>query len=285
YGSLCRSPPCTPDAPVLPPEQELLEGLSLTNCDPTTPYDTCMSSPIRYQQVHSREVPKTRGDPYRPPLQFCLPDLNATEDRVDMMPGFRELEEDGLPELPRNLEGWKSLSDEVKRDANGARISPSTPYRAAWNALESVFENSGLRLWHSSDGVQVPAFDLPMALTSSIINKGKKSGRMNQFLVWNGLTHVASRQGQGTYILRIITAGGQGQDHLRILRRLSESEDMLMCDNHILRMVDEITFQDITIGIFPRMTWDMEAAISPTRRNSVEDVVYMVLQALEVNST
>ncbi|PPQ86422.1 hypothetical protein CVT26_005725 [Gymnopilus dilepis] len=119
-----------------------------------------------------------------------------------------------------------------------------------------------------------------MALTSLIINKGKKSGRMNQFLVWNG-----SRQGQGTYILRIITAGGQGQDHLRILRRLSESEDMLMCDNHILRMVDEITFQDITIGIFPRMTWDMEAAISPTRRNSVEDVVYMVLQALEVNST
>ena len=110
-------------------------------------------------------------------------------------------------------------------------------------------------------------------------------GRLDRFLVWNGLTHVASRKGHGTYILRIMTSGEEGHNHLRILRRLSEPEDILMFDNHILPMVAEIVFQDITIGVFPRITWDMEAAISPGRHNSVEDVLYMVLQALEVNMT
>lgn len=46
----------------------------------------------------------------------------------------------------------------------------------------------------------------------------------------------------------------EGARHLRILKGLSYSPDLLLSHNHILPMVKEICFQDFVIGMFPRMT-------------------------------
>jgi len=46
-------------------------------------------------------------------------------------------------------------------------------------------------------------------------------------------------------------------------------------------MVKEIHYQDIVIGVFPRMTYNLRELLSPRRRNSVEDILHMVIQALE----
>ncbi|KAJ3493871.1 hypothetical protein NLJ89_g10919 [Agrocybe chaxingu] len=104
---------------------------------------------------------------------------------------------------------------------------------------------------------------------------------MRQYLSNNGLSHAARSASRRDFILRIVTAGDQGQDHLDIMRRLSSSPDILRGNNHILPMVKEITFADIVIGVFPRVMFSLLEAIDPCYMNSVEDVLYMVLQALE----
>lgn len=48
-------------------------------------------------------------------------------------------------------------------------------------------------------------------------------------------------------------------------------------------MIDTIEFEDVALGIFPLTGNDMEFAFGYWPRNSVGDVVDMILQALEVS--
>jgi len=106
---------------------------------------------------------------------------------------------------------------------------------------------------------------------------------IDRFCVWNGLSHAASRRDGRDFILRIITAGGQGHDHLRIIQRLSSPPDIFQYKNHILPMVDQVVFEDITIGLFPRLNYNIQDVGFPDQQVSIEDILYVVLQALEVS--
>ncbi|KDR77466.1 hypothetical protein GALMADRAFT_39225, partial [Galerina marginata CBS 339.88] len=97
----------------------------------------------------------------------------------------------------------------------------------------------------------------------------------------NGLSHAASGRNGRDFILRVMTAGGQGHNHLNIMRRISSAPGALRGQNHILPMLDEIVFEDIVIGIFPRCSYDFPWASGMHEFSSVEDLLYMVLQALE----
>lgn len=83
-------------------------------------------------------------------------------------------------------------------------------------------------------------------------------------------------------VLRVIVASGEGGTHLQILKRLSSPPDILLSNNHILPILYEITFQDIVILAVPKLILDLSEVISPRFSNSVEDMLYMVLQAFEV---
>jgi hypothetical protein len=50
-------------------------------------------------------------------------------------------------------------------------------------------------------------------------------------------------------------------------------------------MLQELVYQDITFGIFPRVTVCMERSICSWPKNSVEDILDMIMQGLEVRQT
>jgi hypothetical protein len=85
-------------------------------------------------------------------------------------------------------------------------------------------------------------------------------------------------------IIRVITAGGQGSNHLKILRMVAAGVDSFMSDNHVLPMIQEFRYQDIVFGIFPKIAASMDRSVSSWPKNSVEDVLDMFMQALEVSA-
>ncbi|PPQ80003.1 LOW QUALITY PROTEIN: hypothetical protein CVT25_001409, partial [Psilocybe cyanescens] len=97
----------------------------------------------------------------------------------------------------------------------------------------------------------------------------------NHFLVLNGISHAARRlHDSQDVILRVITAGGQGHTHLKIYRRLIAPPDILMSNNHILPILHEIIYQDITIVAVPTLMFDPCPFL-------FEDMLHMVLQMFE----
>lgn len=95
---------------------------------------------------------------------------------------------------------------------------------------------------------------------------------------------VRTREGQDL-VCRLIVIHDEGHECLKALRRLATGANTLLADNHVLPMVREIHFQDIVCGLFPLTGPSMADAFGPTAyfvKNSVGDVMDMLLQALEV---
>ena len=83
-------------------------------------------------------------------------------------------------------------------------------------------------------------------------------------------------------MVRVLSAGGEGLDILNIMRLLSGSPDNLLSNNHMLPM-EEIIYQDIVFGVFPLLGDTVRNAMMPFLQNcSVEDIVLIIMQALEV---
>jgi hypothetical protein len=103
-----------------------------------------------------------------------------------------------------------------------------------------------------------------------------------RFGVANGLFHAVRGEDKNDYIVRVITSGGEGHNQLRIIRRLSSTfPDNTFSNCHILPMVLEVQFRDITFGFFPKAQYDLDFLFK-TRESTVEDAVHIILQALEV---
>ena len=158
-----------------------------------------------------------------------------------------------------------------------------------WNELLPLLSKHGLHLWKVTSGRQIQTGDLPdpnnyLYLSANRFTRNGSLVTAKQFITRNGLIHAArrTRGGVSDCVLRVLTAGGQGHDHLRLMRRLSRPPGALLCNNHILPLIDEIVFEDIVIGVFPKvMNWLGEATYG-VYITSVEDGLYMILQAFEV---
>lgn len=109
------------------------------------------------------------------------------------------------------------------------------------------------------------------------------AGNLSRFPVGNGCLHAAQKDNR-YYVVRVISAGGQGQNNLHILRILSTSSpDNLLSNNHILPIVTEIVYQDIHFAVFPKVGPRIQVAMMPlVQKNTIEDIVYIIMQALEV---
>ena len=102
------------------------------------------------------------------------------------------------------------------------------------------------------------------------------------FGVSSGLLHAVRGKDNKDYIVRVMTSGGEGHDHLRLVRRLSSTfPDNTLSTSHILPMVLEVQFKDITFGFFPKAQYPLDYVLKNTK-STVEDAVHMILQALEV---
>ena len=81
-------------------------------------------------------------------------------------------------------------------------------------------------------------------------------------------------------VIRVIVIGNEGHDHLKIIRTIATGEKSLLSTNHTLPMIMEFQFEDI--GIFPMVGGEMRYAIGKWPKNSVGDIVDMLMQMLEV---
>jgi hypothetical protein len=79
--------------------------------------------------------------------------------------------------------------------------------------------------------------------------------------------------------------GKEGHDHLKILRSIATGEKSLFSNNHTLPMFAELQFEDIIFGIFPKVGGEVREAYGFWAKNSVGDIIEMLMQMLEVSLT
>jgi hypothetical protein len=83
--------------------------------------------------------------------------------------------------------------------------------------------------------------------------------------------------------MRVIVIKSEGHDHLKILKRLAVGENSLLSNNHTLPMIAELQFEDIILGVFPKVGAGLRNAYGSWTKNSVGDIIDMVMQMLEVS--
>ncbi|PPQ68741.1 hypothetical protein CVT25_012835 [Psilocybe cyanescens] len=175
--------------------------------------------------------------------------------------------------LPSNLDAWRWTQDDEE-------------YNTVWDELRPLLEQHGFRLWRRAFGHQAQddghcPCDNFLFLTPDK-TRNLSIVRWRNFLRFNGLSHAARNvHARRDVVLRVVTAGGEGQNHLRIIRRLSSPPDVLMSNNHILPIIYDMTFQDISILAFPKLIFNVQEAMDTDIANTVEDVLYMIVQAFE----
>jgi hypothetical protein len=90
-----------------------------------------------------------------------------------------------------------------------------------------------------------------------------------------------SKEGRDV-VIRVMVVRDEGWDHLRILRRLATGPQSMLVKNHIIPLLQELSYQDMIFGVFPRMAVSMDRSVCSWPKNSVEDILDMICQALEV---
>ena len=98
----------------------------------------------------------------------------------------------------------------------------------------------------------------------------------------NPLTRVGRTREGHEIMIRVIVIGNEGHEHLKILRRIASGEHSLYSTNHALPMLAEFQFEDIVFGFFPKVGGSLKFAYDFWPKNSVGDIVDMILQMLEV---
>ena len=101
----------------------------------------------------------------------------------------------------------------------------------------------------------------------------------------NGLARPARTRDGLDVVIRVIVIGDEGHDHLKILRTIATGEKSLFSNNHTLPMFAEFLFEDIIFGLFPKVGWEVKSAFGFWAKNSVGDIIEMLMQMLEVSFT
>ncbi|KAF8159413.1 kinase-like domain-containing protein [Crassisporium funariophilum] len=181
--------------------------------------------------------------------------------------------------LPSNLETWRIP---VNRSHDEEE--------QIWTDLNEAFTEAGYQLWRNVSGCSLYApgddFPIPSGFGYCIPSRGYAlgpgcPGRLKWFECMNPLQRAArTREGQDV-IIRLIVIGNEGHEHLKVLRKIAKGKDGLFSNNHTLPMLAEFQFEDLTFGIFPKVGSSLELAYGCWAKNSVGDVVEMIMQMLE----
>ena len=83
-------------------------------------------------------------------------------------------------------------------------------------------------------------------------------------------------------VIRVIVISHEGRDHLKILRRIAKGKTILTSTNHTIPLFREFVYEDIVFGIFPKIGARVSEIVGRWAKNSVGDVIEMVMQMLEV---
>ena len=178
-----------------------------------------------------------------------------------------------------------------------------------WQDLDEVFRDRGFALWANAFCCTLVAPSEPSQLSSGFAyatpSRGIGDGlgtvdrlRRFDYIVCllissllsssdlcgqNPLTRIARTQEGHDIAVRVIVIRRQGDQHLKILRKIATGPYSLFSNNHTLPMLGEFQFEDIIFGLFPKAGGTMEEAFGYWPKNSVGDVIDMLMQALEVS--
>ena len=83
-------------------------------------------------------------------------------------------------------------------------------------------------------------------------------------------------------VIRVMATQDEGHEYLSIIRKISSGPLALLSNNHCLPLIKEFVFEDIVFGVFPKTGGLFEEAWRAWTRNSVGDILDMLLQILEV---
>ncbi|KAF8056910.1 kinase-like domain-containing protein [Lyophyllum atratum] len=167
-----------------------------------------------------------------------------------------------------------------------------------WRIIGPVFRNAGFTLWPWIWGciLKTPgttpgaAYPSPTGFgyatpyrpnpdsTQSPIGTAE---RLRIFYYSNPLSRPTRTPERHDLVIRVVVIGNEGHDHLKIIRRLGTGKHSLYSNNHALPMFSEFQFEDIIFGLFPRVGSTMEESIDGWAKNSVGDIVDMIMQMLE----
>ncbi|KAL1685106.1 hypothetical protein GGG16DRAFT_129605 [Schizophyllum commune] len=82
-------------------------------------------------------------------------------------------------------------------------------------------------------------------------------------------------------VVQVLSIGRSGQEQLQIYRKLGTGLRSMDCTNHVLPLLREIQVGNITLGLFPRVADTMEVVFGFWAKNSVGDILDVIMQALE----
>ncbi|KAH9924383.1 uncharacterized protein B0H18DRAFT_877932 [Fomitopsis serialis] len=82
-------------------------------------------------------------------------------------------------------------------------------------------------------------------------------------------------------VVRVAAMGEEGKRHLEILRKLARGTRSLFMDNHVVPLWQEVQFEDIVFTVSPFVAHSMAECYGQWAKNSVGDIIDMILQALE----
>ncbi|PPR02958.1 hypothetical protein CVT24_012152 [Panaeolus cyanescens] len=184
-------------------------------------------------------------------------------------------------QLPVTVSDWSNLLD--LEDELDNKIG------AKWGLLHDLFlKKYQLKLWFNEHLCTQRPWPSDTSLpkpngfnTLCHANTTKSIARWSSWGPMNGAQHVARTSSGCDVIVRVITSGGVGNNFREIQRFLNQTPDILLSTNHVLPMLEEIVFEDITFGVFPRLDDTLESIFRNSRQNSVEDALYAIMEALE----
>ncbi|KZT64371.1 hypothetical protein DAEQUDRAFT_747486 [Daedalea quercina L-15889] len=82
-------------------------------------------------------------------------------------------------------------------------------------------------------------------------------------------------------VIRVIIVGDDGRRHLDILRKLARGTKSLMTENHVARLWNEASLDDIVFAISPYIGNSLEDCYRFWPNSSVGETIDMIIQAFE----
>ncbi|KAJ6600773.1 hypothetical protein B0H10DRAFT_693677 [Mycena sp. CBHHK59/15] len=186
--------------------------------------------------------------------------------------------------LPLDLSTWRCPGASVEAEER------------VWNYLDPVLRDYGYDQWQHSTGsvIRRPAGSLCLSSGFSYATPGRGIGDqtkcrplgtvayLGRFEYNNPLTRIVRLKNGQDVVIRVMVIKNEGYEHLALLKRIAMGPYSLLSDNHTLPMHDVTQFEDIHFGIFPLVGAQVREAFGSWAKNSVGDVLDMLLQALEV---
>ncbi|CAA7262691.1 unnamed protein product [Cyclocybe aegerita] len=153
--------------------------------------------------------------------------------------------------LPKDLESWSTI---YERDM----------YMQTWETVANlVLNREGFTLWDHFDEYNQVVKGLPKPSGYSFLgpNNPDPGLRLTYWGLSTGLSHAVRGDDGRDYIVTLVTVGKEGDERLRTLRRLSFSLHPLLSSNHILPIIKEITYEDLTFVVVPKAMYKAVEAI------------------------